>query len=144
MNFDVKGIVLKKIDYSDNQKYLDILTFKNGILNVKLRIYGQVTKNIFSNICVSGYYYFNLYSGRYGIVVDYVEEIEQFFKIRFNPLKFALSQYFCELCYVLTLPLKDSAKSLSLILNSIWLLQNEKFSCEFLKCVFECVNVLTC
>ncbi len=137
MNFKTKGVVLQQKSYLDNQKYLNILTPKNGILNVKLRLYGQVTKNIFSNVYVSGFYYFNLFSGRYGIVVDSVEELEQFFKLRFFPEKFALSQYFCELSYVLGLPLQNAEKQLRLLLNSLWFLEKGSLPIELIKSVFE-------
>ena len=137
MNFKTKAVVLQQKPYLDNQKYLNILTTKNGILNVKLRLYGQVTKSIFSNIYVSGFYEFNLFSGRYGIVVDSVEEIEQFFKLRFFPDKFALSQYFCELSYILGLPLQNSSKSLKLLLNSLWFLEKGDMPTSLIKAVFE-------
>ena len=137
MNFKTKGVVLQQKPYLDNQKYLNILTPKNGILNVKLRLYGQVTKSIFSNIYVSGFYEFNLFNGRYGIVVDSVEEIEQFFKLRFFPDKFALSQYFCELSYVLGLPLQNAAKQLKLLLNSLWFLEKGDMPNDLIKAIFE-------
>lgn len=137
MNFKVKAIVLKQKPYLENQKYLDILTPKNGILNVKLAVKGQITKNVFSNVNVSGFYEFNLFNGKFGIIVDCVEETNLFFKLRFNPKKFALSQYFCELSHIFNLSLENSKKQLNLLLNTLWLLENKNVSCKFLKAVFE-------
>ena len=137
LNFKTKGIVLKQKNYLENQKYLNILTPKNGILNVKLKINAKITKNIFSNIYVSGFYEFNLFCGQYGNVVDDVEEIEQFFNLRFFPEKLALAQYFCELSYILNLPATKAKEQLNLLLNSVWLLEKEKVSLEFIKAVFE-------
>ena len=137
LNFKVKAIVLKQKPYLENQKYLDILTPNNGILNVKLAVRGQITKNVFLNVNVSGFYEFNLFNGKFGIIVDCVEETNLFFKLRFNPEKFALSQYFCELSYILNPYLENSKKQLNLLLNSLWLLENKEISCKFLKAVFE-------
>ena len=137
MNFKTKGIVLKQKNYLENQKYLDILTPENGILNVKLRIHGKITRNIFSNIYVCGFYEFNLFCGQFGAIIDDVEEIEQFFNLRFFPEKLALAQYFCELSYILSLPTTKAKDQLNLLLNSIWLLEKEKAGLEFVKAVFE-------
>ena len=138
MNFKVKAVVLKEKKYLENQKYLKILTAKNGILNVKLNLHGQITKNVFSNISIAGFYEFNLFNGKFGIVVDCVEEIETFFGLRYNPEKFVLSQYFCELSYILNSSCEKTSKQLRLLLNSVWILnEKEKFSCDFVKSVFE-------
>ena len=137
MNLKTKGIVLKQKDYLENQKYLQILTPKNGILSVKLRVYGQITRVIFSNICISGFYLFDLFCGEFGIVVDFVEEIEIFFNLRFFPEKLALAQYFCELSYLFNISLKKASKQLNLLLKSIWFLEKDKISISFLKSIFE-------
>lgn len=138
MNFKVRAVVLKEKKYLENQKYLNILTAKNGVLNVKLQLHGQITKNVFSNVYVAGFYEFNLFNGKFGIVVDCVEEIETFFNLRFKPERFVLSQYFCELSYILNSSCEKTSKQLNLLLNSIWILnEKEKFSCDFVKSVFE-------
>lgn len=138
LNFKVKAIVLKEKKYLENQKYLEILTAKNGILNVKLSLRGQITKNVFSNVYVAGFYEFNLFNGKFGIVVDCVEEIELFFNLRFKPERLVLAQYFCELSYILNSSSEKTLKQQNLLLNSIWVLnKNEKLLCDFVKAVFE-------
>lgn len=138
MNFKTKGVVLQQKLYLENIKYLNILTPKNGILNVKLGLNVQITKNIFANVNIAGFYQFNLFAGRFGVIVDNIEEIEQFFKLRLFPEKLALAQYFCELSYLLGLPLQKASKQLKLLLNSIWILEKKScFDLKLVKAIFE-------
>ncbi len=137
MNFKTKAVVLSQKKYSENQKYLNILTPKNGVLNVRLRLYGQITKSVFSNISIGGFYEFSLFNGRFHMIVDSVEEIEIFFNLRYNPKNLALAQYLCEISYICNLSLQNTEKQLKLLLNSIWMLETEKSSCSMIKAVFE-------
>ena len=137
MNLKMKGLVLKQRNFLDEQKFLTILTIERGLMAVKIKIGGQINRNVFSNVHVLGYYAFNIFEGRFGCVVDSVEVLELFFNLRYNPKNLALAQYFCELTNLFVPTKQRAGKHLNLLLNSLWLLNEEKFECEFIKTVFE-------
>lgn len=137
MNLKIKGIVLQQKDYLENQKYLQILTAKNGVLNVKLKMSGYITRSIFSNIYVAGFYLFDLFCGEFGVVVDDIEEMKHFFNLRFFPEKLALAQYFCELSYVFNISLKKAFRQMNLLIKSIWFIEKEKLPISLVKSIFE-------
>lgn len=137
MNLKMKGLVLKQRSFLDEQKFLTILTAERGLMFVKIKTGGQISRNVFVNVNVLGYYNFNIYEGRYGCVVDSVEILEPFFNLRYNPKSLALAQYFCELTNLFVPSKQRARKHLNLLLNSLWLLCEGKFDCEFVKAVFE-------
>lgn len=102
-----------------------------------MRVFGQITANCFSNIFVMGYYHFDLFEGKSGYVVDAVEPIETFFELRYDPIKLALGQYFCELTQFMVPPLQSAGENLRFLLNSLYLLKKDTRSPQLLKAIFE-------
>ena len=137
MHLKIAGIVLKQKKSIGEQKYLTLLTSQRGIIDVKLRIFGKINKNITRNVNVLGYYYFDIFDGNHGYIVDSAETIESFFNLRYCPEKLALAQYFCELTYLLVPSKQRALRHLKLLLNSLWLLEKDRYSRDFIKCVFE-------
>lgn len=137
MNLKIKGLVIRQKNFLNEQKFLTILTSSNGLIRARLKIGGQISRSVFSNVNVLGYYDFNIFEGRFGSVIDSVEAIELFFNLRYDPKKLALAQYFCELTDLFVPSKQRAEKHLNLLLNSLWLLCGEKFSCQFIKLVFE-------
>ena len=137
MHLKIAGIVLKQKKYLNEQKYLTLLTSQRGLIDVKLRIFGKINKNIHRNVNVLGYYYFDIFDGNHGYVVDSAETIEPFFNLRYDPEKLALAQYFCELTYLLVPSKQRALRHLNLLLNSLWLVEKNRYSHDFIKCVFE-------
>ena len=137
MNFIIKGVILKIVEYNDKVKYLSILTEKQGLIKAKIKIDKKYKMSNFAALCVPGYYEFNIFSGRVGNVIDYVETIDSFFNLRFYPEKLALAEYFCELCYIFTVPLQKAKVQLSLLLNSVWRLANGDIFFGLIKSIFE-------
>lgn len=137
MNFKTKGVVLSQRKYNSEQKYLTLLSPERGLIDVRLRVFGQITNNTFQNIIVGGYYHFNIFEGKSGLVIDAAEPLELFFDLRYRPEQLALAQYFCELTKCLVPSQQRADRHLSLLLNSLWLLEKEKRSPDFIKSVFE-------
>lgn len=137
MHIKIKGIVLKQRVFLNEQKFVTILTAERSLMRARLKIGGQISRNIFMNVHVLGFYYFNIFEGRFGCVIDSVEVLEKFFDLRYDPKRLALAQYMCELTE-LFIPSKHWAKRhLNLLLNALWLLSKGKFTCRFIKAVFE-------
>ena len=137
MNIKIKGIVLSQRTFRPREKYLTLLTDGRGLLEVRLRVFGQITTNSFSNIGVMGYYYFDLFDGKSGFVVDAAEPIETFFDLRYDPVKLALAQYFCELTQFMVPPLQNAGENLRFLLNTLYLLKEDARNQQLLKAVFE-------
>ena len=137
MNFKMKGLVLKQKNFLNEQKFLTILTAERGLIFAKMKLGGQISRNVFTNVNVLGYYDFNIFEGRFGCVIDSVEFLELFFNLRYDPKCLALAQYFCELTDLFVPSKQRASKHLNLLLNSLWLLCGKKLECEFIKVVFE-------
>ena len=93
MNFKMKGLILRQKNFLNERKFLTILTAERGLLFAKMKIGGQVSRNIFANVNVLVYCDFNIFEGRFGCTVDSVEFLELFFNLRYDPKKLALAQY---------------------------------------------------
>lgn len=138
MNFETDGIVMsQRKSYQENQKFLTILTKHQGLIEAKIRPFGQISKNIYNNVTILGYYHFNLYQGRGIPSINAVEPKELFFDLRYDPKKLALSQYFCELTSLFIQQNQKATKHLSLLLNTLWKLQKEEQNEKLIKSIFE-------
>lgn len=137
MNIKIKGIVLSRRNFRSREKYLTLLTDSRGLIEARLRVFGQITSNCFSNISVIGYYNFDLFDGKNGYVIDSAEPIETFFELRYDPLKLALAQYFCELTQFMVPPLQSAGENLRFLLNSLYFLKEGVKKPQFLKAIFE-------
>lgn len=138
MIIKTQGVILSQRSYRDNEKYLTILTKDCGLIEARIRVFGQIKRTIFQSICPPGYYKMDLFvSKQMYYTVDTIEKIEDFFTLRYDVEKLALAGYFCELTQALV-PAKEHVwVYLRLLLNTLYLLEQEKRIPLFLKAVFE-------
>lgn len=123
--------------YREQERYLTILTAKHGIVEARLRIFGQINRQNYNNISVMGYYQFDLFEQRQRYTVNAAEKIEDFYMLRNDAQHLALGEYFCELIDCLHPERFQTKATLQLLLNSLYLLMTQKRTPQFLKPVFE-------
>lgn len=137
MNVKTKGIILSRRKYRENQKYLTILTADYGLLECKLRVFGQINRQQYNNIDVMGYYNFDLFLFKEQYVINAAEKIEDFYSLRLDVENLALGEYFCELMEYLKPDTKTAAGSLRLILNSLYFIHSQKRDVQLIKAIYE-------
>lgn len=137
MVIKVKGMVLSQRSYRDSEKYLTILTKDYGLIEARIRVFGQIRRTVFQTVGPPGYYQFDLFTTKNRYTVDAVEPIEDFFDLRYDVEKVALASYLCELTQALIMPKDHADDTLRLLLNTLYLLAKGKRTPLFLKAVYE-------
>ena len=137
MKFRTEGLIIKEQNIGEQDKLVFALTKSNGVIKAFVR----GAKNIKNQKCAStsllSYSRFTIYKGRDSYIIGDAQTIRIFSKLRSDVKKMCLAQYFCELALTIC-PREQKADSfLSLILNSLYLLGEEKRSAELIKPCFE-------
>ena len=135
MNYKIKGLVIKNSPFKEHSIILTVLTAEHGRLNILARG-ARKTKKSALYTEVFTYSEFQLFKNRGMPVVDSADVLEPFYGLRNDFNKLSLGQYFLE---VASFSPQGSCGSelLRLVLNSLSLLSESKFSDEIIKIVFE-------
>lgn len=137
MKFQTQGIIIKEQNIGEQDKLVFALTKSNGVIKAFVR----GAKNLKNQKCAStsllSYSRFTIYKGRDSYIIGDAQTIRIFSKLRSDVRKMCLAQYFCELALTICPREQKSDAFLSLILNSIYLLCEEKRSPELIKPCFE-------
>ena len=135
------GIVIWEVKTGEADRVITILTDK-GLLTAysrgSLRPKGKLT----SPTAMLGFSNFELRSGRNMYNVDDALSKRRFLSLFTDAQKYALAVYFCELLKLLVPVDDDSSEFLSLMLNSLYLLNEDKKELLLVKTVFE-MRVMT-
>lgn len=137
MKFQTQGLIIKEQNIGEQDKLVFALTKSNGIIKAFVR----GAKNLKNQKCAStsllSYSRFTIYKGRDSYIIGDAQTIRIFSKLRNDVRKMCLAQYFCELALTICPREQKSDAFLSLILNSLYLLGEEKRSPELIKPCFE-------
>lgn len=137
MKFRTEGLIIKEQNIGEQDKLVFALTKSNGVIKAFVR----GAKNIKNQKCAStsllSYSRLTIYKGRDSYIIGDAQTIRIFSKLRSDVKKMCLAQYFCELALTICPREQKSDSFLSLILNSLYLLGEEKRSAELIKPCFE-------
>lgn len=124
MKLLTEGLIIREQNIGENDKLITVLTKSNGVVKGFVR----GAKNIKNSKCSATqllcYSRMSLYLSRDTYIVDDVQSIEMFIKLRNNVKMMSLAQYFCELFAKLCPAEQPAQEHLSLVLNSLYLLSN--------------------
>ena len=117
----------------EQDKLVFALTKSNGVI----RAFVKGAKNIKNGKCAAAsllsYSRLTIYKGRESYIIGEAQPIRIFSKLRSDVTKMCLAQYFCELALTIC-PREQKADSfLSLVLNSLYLLSENKRSADLIK-----------
>ncbi len=133
----VKGLVISRHNASENDCFVNILTAEYGVMKMYAR---GVRKNTAKNHATTqpfSYATFCLEERNERYYLNSSESIHSFYKISMDMKKYALACYFIEIAQYCVTGGQTAKDIMRLLLNSMYLLDEGKRSCEFLKCVFE-------
>ena len=133
----VKGVVLKSIEYGENDKLLTLLTHEKGKMIVSVKG-GRSMKSKHMPSCeMFAYSEYELYEkqGKYWVRESYL--CESFFQIRRSLQTMYLGQYLCEVTCEFALFDEPDDALIRLLLNSLYLLSKDTKDLRIIKSVFE-------
>ncbi|MEE1319461.1 MAG: DNA repair protein RecO [Ruminococcus sp.] len=137
MKFRTEGLIIREQNIGEQDKLVYALTKSNGVIKAFVR----GAKNIKNQKCAStsllSYSRLTIYKGRDSYIIGEARTIRIFSKLRSDVRKMCLAQYFCELALTICPREQKSDAFLSLILNSLYLLSENKRSADLVKPCFE-------
>ncbi len=137
MRVNTEGLVLAEQKLAGEKRLLTILTRNKGIMHCFVKENGSLAKNQGAAISVFSYSDFSVYEGKKSCSLDEAVSKSFFYNLMFDIEKLALAQYMCELA-IHVIPEGDcDPECLSLMLNSFYLLNENKRSLLTVKSVFE-------
>ncbi len=137
MKIVTDGLIIKQQNIGEQDKLCTVLTRELGVV----RAFVRGAKNIKSpKSAATGllcYSQLSLYHSKDAYVIDEARVQEMFFDLRKDVEKVALAQYFCELAAYICPTEQSADKQLSLVLNALYLLSNNKKHHSLLKACVE-------
>ena len=137
MKFQTDGLIIKEQNIGEQDKLVFALTKSNGVI----RAFVKGAKNIKNQKCAStsllSYSRLTIYKSRDSYIIGEARSIRIFSKLRSDVRKMCLAQYFCELALTMCPREQKCDAFLSLILNSLYLLSEDKRSADLIKPCFE-------
>lgn len=133
MKFQTMGLIVKEQNIGEQDKLVHALTATNGIIKAFVR----GAKNIKNQKCAATslltYSRLTVYKGRESYIIGDAIPERIFSKLRGDVVKTCLAQYFCELAITICPREQNSEEFLKLILNSLYLLSENKRSPQLIK-----------
>lgn len=137
MQLKTRGIVLKQRNIGENDRIITVLTADLGLIEISARRVKSAKSGISAACQLLSYSEFCLYKGKGSYIVNSAESIESFYSLRLDIVKVALCGYFSELVAHIEPTIENSEDILRLLLNSIYLLIENKIEISLLKSIFE-------
>ena len=133
MKFRTTGLIIKEQNIGEQDKLVYALTQTNGVIKAFVR----GAKNIKNQKCAAtsllSYSRLTIYRGRDTYTIGDAIPEKIFSKLRSDVLKMCLAQYFCELALTICPREQKSDKFLSLVLNAMYLISEDKRSPKLVK-----------
>ena len=137
MKQEIKGLVLKTVDYKDADKIVTILTDSHGKISAKAKGVRRKSSTLSAAVLPFTYCTFQLFKQGKNYTLDDADLEMQFLGLSKDILKLSLASYFSELCCFETDNTNESGALLRLALNSIYAVEKELCPLGIVKAVFE-------
>ena len=137
MLITVMGLVIAERNYGENDRFIDILTAEQGVVEICVKGARKLTgkNNASTQLFAYAKFCFSRRNDKY--YLNSSELIRVFYKLRLDIKKLALAEYFVEISRYCVTSGQTAKDIMSLLLNSLHFLSEDMRSCEFLKSVFE-------
>ena len=133
MKFQTDGLIIKEQSIGEKDRLVFALTKSKGVI----RAFVKGAKNIKNQKCAStsllSYSRLTIYKSRDSYIIGEAMPIKIFSKLRNDVIKMCLAQYFCELCATVCPREQKADAFLSLVLNSLYLLSENKREANLIK-----------
>lgn len=132
----VSGIVIKQRSFGDNDKFIDILC-GDGIIEIPVRGVKKINSKNSAASQLFAYSKFCIDEKYNKIFLNSAEPIHIFYGLRQSLEKISLASYFADLLEYCIAEDTKNHEIMRLFLNTLYLLEKDTRSCDFLKSVFE-------
>ncbi len=137
MRLNTHGLIIKEQQTGEADRLVTVLTRDMGVIRAFVRGARSIKSRSLSATQLLGYSKLSIFMSRDVYTIDEAEPIEVFFGVRGDFARTSLAMYFCELVCELAPEGTDSGELLSLALNTLYMLSNNKLPVHQLKAVFE-------
>lgn len=137
MLITVEGVVTKAINIGENDKLIAVLTKDRGLIYAFINNCKQIKSKMLAASEICSYCKFVLFKNKEKYTVNEVQILSQFSNIRLDVNKLALSCYLLQIVNEVVGENQTSDEYLRLILNSLYVLDNNKKNLTVVKSVFE-------
>lgn len=136
MQIKTDGVVLSRHRIEDD-RILTLLTRDQGVMTAFANGANRVKTRLSASTELLCYSQFVLFSGRGRHVVDTADSLRIFFRLREDLNKLSLASYLAELAKELAPQKQEAPQELSLLLNCLSFIEDEKRDLPILKAIFE-------
>lgn len=137
MTYEVRGLVVRTVELSGNDKLLTILTAERGLLTAVSNGSKSLKSRYLAASQLFCYATFLLEARRDRLWVREVELIESFYDLRLDIVATALANYVCEVAGDVTVPEQPEPEILRLALNTLHAIASGKYPLPLVKAAFE-------
>lgn len=141
MELVTPGLVLREAKLGEADRILTILTPEHGVLSVSAKGSLRLKSKLFSACGLFCYSEFTLFAGKTIHQVNDAQVIKVFFGLRERMEATALAMYMAEIAMALNPMGKEADTQLRLLLNSLYLLSENKKDIRQIKAVYELRSV---
>ena len=133
MKFRTEGLIIKEQNIGEQDKLIHVLTKSNGVVKAFARGAKSLKNGKSAATSLLSYSLLTFHIGRESYTVGDARAIHIFSKLRADVKKMCLAQYFCELALTVCPRERAAEKYLSLILNALYLVAEDKRHPELVK-----------
>lgn len=137
MLITTEGVVIREKQVGENDKFIDILTDKYGVIEVSVKGVKKITSKNSASTQLFAYSKFCVQKRGERYYLNSSEPIHIFYDIRLDIEKFSLASYFSEVIQFAITSEEPSEEIIRLLLNSFNFLTTGERSNELLKSIFE-------
>ncbi len=131
------ALVIRESDYGENDKLLTLLTAEKGRITVLFKGGKSLKNKNSASSQLLSYSEFTVKERGGFYTLSEASLIHQFFELRASLDRFALSQYVAEICSSVSVENENGEQTLSLALNTLYMLCRDEADTDFVKAVFE-------
>lgn len=133
MKIRTDGLIIKEMNIGEQDKLVHVLTKSHGVVGAFAKGAKNVKKQKGAPVSLLSYSQLTLYKGRDSYTVGDARVLHTFAGLRRDVKKMCLAQYFCELALTICPREQPAEPFLRLVLNSLYLLSENKRPAELIK-----------
>lgn len=137
MKFQTDGLIIKEQNIGESDRLVYALTKSNGVIKAFVKGAKNIKNQKRASTSLLAYSRLTIYKSRDTYIIGEARTLRIFSKLRSDVQKMCLAQYFCELAITICPREQKAEKYLSLLLNSLYLLSEDKRSADLIKPCFE-------
>lgn len=131
------GLVVRQVNYKDNDQILTVLTKEHGLMTLKARGVRSRSSRLKSACQLLAYSEFTVFENRGFHTIDEANAIQMFPELRTDIELLSLASYFAQVAEVLSQEDMPNPELLSLTLNAFYALCRRLCTPELVKAAFE-------